>query len=377
MADAAGAYRIVDGERIDGTRRSVFVHNGDFHVADLLVYADGVIDCWGEMTFAELREHLRTGWVTLRPEPGATGRTDSARWQFTEPQSWVTADDFAAEIADEIERLAGRPTTTDRCRAALDRYARDPTEDNRLALRAAYLEVPAHLRQYLAFDMDRKDWAIRVLITEIGAPVHDTSADWDEDDLVTAEWRADVLSSLAKRERTIARVDARDTADGPAAPRSATVSLVDGYTGNFGQQGGQPGPEALRAEYPAAIDVGGLRYPTVTHAYWALSVDDVDVQDAIRRASSVREVRELALAARRKDGWSTGRTAVMAALLRAKFAQHPPLAEVLLATGDARIVYAFGESDFWNTDERGRGWLGRLLELIRAELVADRNGLTF
>jgi predicted NAD-dependent protein-ADP-ribosyltransferase YbiA (DUF1768 family) len=66
----------------------------------------------------------------------------------------------------------------------------------------------------------------------------------------------------------------------------------------------------------------------------------------------------------------------MAALLRAKFAQHPPLAEALLATGDGGIDYAFGESDFWNTDERGRGWLGRLLELIRAELAADRNGLT-
>jgi predicted NAD-dependent protein-ADP-ribosyltransferase YbiA (DUF1768 family) len=371
----AGAYRIVDGERIDGTWRSVFVHNGDFHVADLVVYADGVIDCWGEMTLAELREHLRTGWVTLRPEAGAFGRADHARWRFADPDSWTAAEDFAAEIADEIERLAGRATSTDRCRAALDRYTSDPTEDNRLALRAAYLEVPEHLRQYLTFDMDRKDGAIRVLITDIGAPVHGTSGDWDEDDVVTAEWRADVLRRLAGRERAIARRAAGDTADGPATPRSATVLLTQGSDGNFGRSG-PPGPDVLRAEYPAAIDVGGLRYPTVTHAYWALSVDDVDVRDAIRGASTVLEVRDLAGAARRRDGWAAARTAVMAALLRAKFAQHPRLAEALLATGDGRIDYAFGESDFWNTDERGRGWLGRLLELIRAELAADRNGLT-
>jgi predicted NAD-dependent protein-ADP-ribosyltransferase YbiA (DUF1768 family) len=394
----ARAYRIVDGERIDGTRRSVFVHNGDYHLADLVVYADGVIGCWGEMTLPELRDHLRTGWVTLRPEAGAIGDAGFARWRFTEPQSWLTVDDFVAEIADEIERLAGRPTTADRCQAALDRYRHDPSEDNRLALRAAYLEVPTHLRQYLCFDMDRKDWPIRVLITENGAPVYGTSAEGDDDDLVTAEWRADVLRHLARRERAVARVAVRDTADGPAAPRSATVLLAQGYNGNFshrespgtpgdvgqqsnlGQQGGRPGPpgpDALRAEYPAAIDVGGLRYPTVTHAYWALSVDDANVRDAIRGASTVLEVRALAVAARRRDGWAEARTAVMAALLRAKFAQHPPLAQALLATGDGRIDYAFGESDFWNTDERGRGWLGRLLELIRAELIADHNGLTF
>jgi hypothetical protein len=237
MADLAGAYRIVDGERIDGTWRSVFVHNGDFHVADLVVYADGVIDCWGEMTLAELREHLRTGWVTLRPEAGAFGCADHARWRFTEPDSWTAAEDFAAEIADEIERLAGRSTSTDRCRAALDRYIGDPTEDNRLALRAAYLEVPEHLRQYLAFDMDRKDGPIRVLITDIGAPVHGTSGDWDEDDVVTAEWRADVLRRLAGRERAIALRAASDTADGPATPRSATVLLTQGSDGNFGRSG--------------------------------------------------------------------------------------------------------------------------------------------
>jgi len=41
MTGSARAYRIVDGERVEGTWRSVFVHNGDFHLADLVVYADG------------------------------------------------------------------------------------------------------------------------------------------------------------------------------------------------------------------------------------------------------------------------------------------------------------------------------------------------
>ncbi|MEU8363284.1 NADAR family protein [Nonomuraea sp. NPDC048882] len=65
----------------------------------------------------------------------------------------------------------------------------------------------------------------------------------------------------------------------------------------------------------------------------------------------------------------------MTELLRAKFRQHPDLAEVLLATGDGRIHYGSANSPFWDTrGSAGRNWMGRLLELVRAELVADRVG---
>ena len=63
----------------------------------------------------------------------------------------------------------------------------------------------------------------------------------------------------------------------------------------------------------------------------------------------------------------------MARLLRAKFAQHPQLADVLLTTGDGRIEYTSSGSAYWDTgDDQGRNWMGRLLELIRSEIAADR-----
>jgi predicted NAD-dependent protein-ADP-ribosyltransferase YbiA (DUF1768 family) len=66
----------------------------------------------------------------------------------------------------------------------------------------------------------------------------------------------------------------------------------------------------------------------------------------------------------------------MTKLLRAKFAQHPDLAEILLATGTKRLIYDEVSSTFWG--ERGhvgRSWMGRLLELVRSELAAERDGL--
>ncbi|MEU8132793.1 NADAR family protein [Streptodolium elevatio] len=65
----------------------------------------------------------------------------------------------------------------------------------------------------------------------------------------------------------------------------------------------------------------------------------------------------------------------MTELLRAKFRQHPDLADILVSTGDARIVYQ-SLDPFWDgagPGETKRHWMGRLLELVRAELVLARS----
>lgn len=61
----------------------------------------------------------------------------------------------------------------------------------------------------------------------------------------------------------------------------------------------------------------------------------------------------------------------MAGLLRAKFAQHPDLAAVLLGTGPTRLIYTEAGSVFWGQGGlHGRNWMGRLLELVCSELTA-------
>ncbi len=66
----------------------------------------------------------------------------------------------------------------------------------------------------------------------------------------------------------------------------------------------------------------------------------------------------------------------MTGLLRAKYDQHPELAEILLATDDATLIYDDMDSTFWGDNAgRGRNWTGRLLELVRSELHLRRNGI--
>ncbi|MFF4827279.1 NADAR family protein [Streptomyces sp. NPDC001312] len=144
----------------------------------------------------------------------------------------------------------------------------------------------------------------------------------------------------------------------------------------YGQSVAGHGKRALRNEYPSPITVGqdDTVHPTVLHAYWALSVAEPHAREAVRTAESVFDARTIAAQASRRPDWEHIRTAVMTDLLRAKFGRHPDLAAVLLATGDATLVYDEG-SYFWgDRGGRGRNWTGRLLELVRSELRARQAG---
>lgn len=72
-------------------------------------------------------------------------------------------------------------------------------------------------------------------------------------------------------------------------------------------------------------------------------------------------------------GWSRNRKGRMLLVVRAKFTQHPDLAEILELTGDSRIVEA-GTIDnevnrrWGEVNGRGTNWLGEILMRVRAEL---------
>lgn len=367
----ARIYREVDGERIDGTSRPVFIRNGrNYYLTDLRVYADGSIWCWEWVDLDGLREKLRTGWVATRLQAGEQASAhDLAMWRFAEPQMVITAECLLGEVADDIDTLNGRPDSSARCIQAAERYVQTRAEDDRLALRAAYQAIPEHHRVYALGDMDRKDWPLRVLCTDLGAPL-----DWPGEHVVTGEMRQRALAYFAERERAITKSREHRDPDGPGGADSPTVHLnqavfPEGWPAD-------PGRLVLLNNYPAPMTIGGSTYPTLAHAYWGLAVTDPAVSEQIQQAPQPFRAQKLAEQAQLREDWPMARTAVMAGLLRAKFTQHPEFADVLLATGDARILYLSFDSPHWTRrGSEGRNWIGRLLELVRAELAATRAGI--
>ncbi|GIE34632.1 hypothetical protein Ait01nite_076770 [Actinoplanes italicus] len=369
MTRSRRAYRDADGRQVDGTWRHVFVRNGDnYYLADLVVYADGAIDTGtgGLTDLRGLAQLLSSGRVATSLQDGAWASAHHvARWRFAEATSAMDAEMLLAEVADEIDRLNDRPDSTGRCMEAVRAYLADSTEENRLRVREGYLAIPGHLRVYALGDMDNRDWPLKVLATAIG----DLVEDHYDDEIATAEMHAEAVAYFRDMETHRVQAITRIPADGPDHPETASLTI---YTGR------QDHPEngVLQNGYPASITVDGRTYPTVTHAYWALSTGDPAWHDRIAAAADTYDVVELAEQAPRRPGWPAARLAVMTRLMRAKFEQHPDMARTLLATGDARILCATLGSGYWTSPgKHGSNWIGRLLEVVRSELAARETGI--
>jgi ribA/ribD-fused uncharacterized protein len=361
-------WRNVDGERIEGTWRHAFIRNGrDYYLTDLFIYADGMVDCWGLVTLEEFEGKLTSGWVATTLEEGARASAHNvASWKLAEPQMWMTPQRLLGEVRDAVDILNGRPDSTQRCLAAVEVFRNAPTEENRAAVRELYEAIPEHMRRAALGDMDRKDMPLRVLAAGPGAHI-----DWGSGRSfeVTEEVHAGALEYFDEREQVRREYEQKVPADGPTEPMDTSVLINQkvfpkGWPDDVGIL-------VLRNEYPSPIEVAGRTYPTVTHAYWALSVADEAQRDEILQADRPYDAQKLAESFPRREDWPEVRTAVMASLLRAKFTRHPELAAVLMGTGSTRLIYTEVSSGFWGQRGlEGRNWMGRLLELIRSELTA-------
>jgi ribA/ribD-fused uncharacterized protein len=139
--------------------------------------------------------------------------------------------------------------------------------------------------------------------------------------------------------------------------------------------------------HPSPILLDGEAWPTVEHYYQAQKCPDPAYRQAIREATTPGRAKRLAAppdAPRRvsaqswfrKSGvplrpdWHEAKLSIMRRADRAKFSQHPNLAALLLATGDAELVEDSPSEPYWGIGPDGRGgnWAGRVLMEIREEL---------
>ncbi|MBI5001931.1 NADAR family protein [Candidatus Woesearchaeota archaeon] len=78
----------------------------------------------------------------------------------------------------------------------------------------------------------------------------------------------------------------------------------------------------------------------------------------------------------RRD-WDTVKDDYMRWVVLEKFAQYPDLGDLLLSTGDERIIEATPKDNYWGVgrDGRGRNMLGVILGEVRRELHMQRDYL--
>lgn len=71
-----------------------------------------------------------------------------------------------------------------------------------------------------------------------------------------------------------------------------------------------------------------------------------------------------------RNDWESVKDLIMRQAVLAKFTQHDDLRELLLATGDAKLVEQTTNDSYWGDggDGRGKNMLGRILMEVREQL---------
>ena len=124
------------------------------------------------------------------------------------------------------------------------------------------------------------------------------------------------------------------------------------------------------ALYP--IRLKGKTWATIEHYFQAQKFKDTVYQTKIRKAHSPMKAAQLGRSRKvqlRRD-WENIKDSVMYDAVKAKFTQHQDLANLLLSTGDAKLIEHTENDSYWGDGGNGKGKnkLGLILMKIRGEL---------
>jgi N-glycosidase YbiA len=119
----------------------------------------------------------------------------------------------------------------------------------------------------------------------------------------------------------------------------------------------------------------GKTWPTSEHYFQAQKFAGTPDEQEVRQAKSPMVAARMGRSRKRplRDDWESVKDQIMHQAVLAKFTQHADLREVLLATGDARIVEHTENDAYWGDggDGGGRNKLGEILMEVREELGSE------
>ena len=120
---------------------------------------------------------------------------------------------------------------------------------------------------------------------------------------------------------------------------------------------------------PCTVELDGVTYPSVEHAYVAAKTTNLERRAEIAQVSTAGKVKALGRQLKLREGWDEMRIDVMRDLLMQKFSQEPFKSQ-LLQTGLCYLeeTNTWGDT-FWGVcDGVGENHLGWLLMEIRDHL---------
>ena len=138
----------------------------------------------------------------------------------------------------------------------------------------------------------------------------------------------------------------------------------------FYRVGDEYGEFSNFARYPITVD--GREWPTSEHYYQAQKYAGTKHEEKVRLVDSPGKAWRLGNdpALPLRADWEEVKDDVMRKAVHAKFSQHDSLRELLLSTGNAKIVEHTKNDSYWGDggDGSGKNTLGKILMSIRLGL---------
>lgn len=128
----------------------------------------------------------------------------------------------------------------------------------------------------------------------------------------------------------------------------------------------------LSNDYPAELTYEGISYPCAASAFLASKCEGPAERKRISKMS-MQAVKQKYNATLGKPEWQENQKNVMEEIVRLKFQQHPELGEMLLDTGDRRLINGGKKDKYWGVNLitwEGENHLGEILMKVRMERAA-------
>jgi len=123
----------------------------------------------------------------------------------------------------------------------------------------------------------------------------------------------------------------------------------------------------LDNSHKCEIELDGIMYKSVTHAFEASKTDDTTKREQINKQPNGSKARYVCRNVETTELWENNKIRIMRALVLQKFIRYEDLRQRLLETGNAKIIFVNHWGDtFWGvTDGDGKNHLGRMLMKVR------------
>lgn len=120
------------------------------------------------------------------------------------------------------------------------------------------------------------------------------------------------------------------------------------------------------------IKIKGKTWATSEHYFQAMKFTDEAYQLKIRKSPTAMKSAQLGRSRKVKlrNDWESVKENVMYEAVYAKFTQHAELTELLLSTGDSKLIEHTTNDSYWGDggDGSGKNRLGHILMRVREEL---------